>query len=771
MKNILLKEKSKETPEEIVRQEYINIIINDYKYLREDISLEYPVKKSPSDTRRSLPVDIAIRENGVVKIFVETKKPQYQEGFIQLKNYMDFDSEVVWGVWTNGEDTRYIKKIFLNGKVDYVDKHNIPMKNFQDISEQIKKSDLISANNLPMIFKRLRAYVAGSEVGTTRDENIAKEIINIVLCKVYIEKFTPDSEYMGFYLTEDDDEKTAIRVKDIFEKVKLKYDEVFSSKDEITLTSKSVSYIVSQLQRYSLTDSSRNVLSDAFESIVGYSLKGENGQFFTPKNIIKLMVEIVNPQKSDKIIDPACGSGGFLIETMLHVWGNISKIGISELATQEDQKDYAMKKVFGIEKDDFLAKFCKAYMAVIGDGKSGIKVLNSLSTQSILESYDINLHSFDLVLTNPPFGKKIIIDNDLAFQYSSHKVDIAFLERSLALLKPKGILGIILSEVVFHAPSYKIFRDLFFKNYKILAILDLPHDTFRPFNNAKCISIILQKDEKDLEDNIVKMIKIEEVGHTPQGNPKYIFDYENNILTTTIADDIPGILSLLAQKNFNNEYIKEIKQSRVVAEDIYVPRYYFELCTETEKDMVTIENLIAEGILESFEGHGSPSSHFKGKGEYPYIRVKDIVNLEININEMDSIPESEFQRLQWKNRTLQEKDIVFVRRGSYRIGDVGFVYKKDINSIYTKELQFFRVLNDHNKYGITKNNLLILFSSKEVTEQLGNLIFMDTTLPTIYKRWQKIKLPLYEPLKMKLLDEKVFDAYAKRQEFWDILHK
>ncbi|KJZ81626.1 hypothetical protein AP064_03765 [Candidatus Liberibacter solanacearum] len=771
MLDIISNREIKETPEEIVRQEYIKVLINDYGYKVEDITLEYSVKKSPSDTRRSLPVDIAIKENGTSKIFVETKKPEYQEGFIQLKNYMDFESDVTWGVWTNGSDTRYIKKIIKNGKIDYIERNNIPKKYFADVSEQIKKKDLITATNLRIIFRRIRAYLASSEVGTTRDENIAKEIINVVLCKVYIEKFTPSDEYYEFYANQDDDKKTAQRIKHIFEQVKNKYDEVFSFRDEITLTNQSLAYIVSQLQIYSLTDSSRNVLSDAFESIVGYSLKGEKGQFFTPKNIIKLMVHLIKPQKQHKIIDPACGSGGFLIESMLYVWENISNIGISDLAKQEDQRDYAMKKIFGIEKDDFLAKFCKAYMAVIGDGKSGIKILNSLSTPKMLEQHDINLASFDLVLTNPPFGKEISIENDLKSQYCSSKVDVAFLQRALDLVKPKGILGIILSEVVFHAPTYKKFRDLFFKNNKILSIIDLPHDTFRPFNNAKCVALILQKEKNSNHKNLIKMINLKEIGHTPQGNIKYIFDYDKNIITDELADDVPSVIKLLEENNFNNHFIKEIEQKRVIDEDVYIPRYYFELSKPNKENFITIENLISENILESFEGHGSPSSHFKGKGEYPYVRVKDIVNLEININEMDSIPEFEYIRLKWKERKLREKDIVFVRRGSYRIGDVGFVYKKDINSIYTKELQFFRIVDEKNKYYITKNNLLSLLRSKEVREQLENLIFMDTTLPTIYKRWLKIKLPLYNEQDMELLDKKMSSAYNKRQEFWDILNR
>ncbi len=185
------------------------------------------------------------------------------------------------------------------------------------------------------------------------------------------------------------------------------------------------------------------------------------------------------------------------------------------------------------------------------------------------------------------------------------------------------------------------------------------------------------------------MIHLKEIGHTAQGNIKYIFDYDKNMITDEVADDVPSVIKLLEQNNFNNHFIKKIEQSRIIDEDIYIPRYYFELSNLNKENFITIENLISKKIIKSLEGHGSPASHFIGKGKYPYVRVKDIVNLEININEMDSIPKVEYERLKWKERKLQEKDIVFVRRGSYRIGDVGFVYKKELNSYIYKRITIF----------------------------------------------------------------------------------
>lgn len=130
------------TPEEEVRQNFIKILIEEYGYEKQDIRIEYPVKRSPSDTRRSLPVDIAVLENGKPKIFVETKKPTLKEGIKQLKNYMDFE-DVKYGVWTNGQieevGIHFLEKIVKNNKIAYKDIFNIPEKGFYSIKEQIKK--------------------------------------------------------------------------------------------------------------------------------------------------------------------------------------------------------------------------------------------------------------------------------------------------------------------------------------------------------------------------------------------------------------------------------------------------------------------------------------------------------------------------------------------------------------------------------------------------------------------------------------------------------
>ncbi len=763
------KKEVKETPEEIVRQEYIDVLTGEYGYQIEDIHLEYPVKKSPSD-KKSYPVDICIKENGKEKVFIETKKADEKPnlGIIQLQNYMSLNENVKWGIWTNGSDTLYIKKMVKNNKIDYVEVYNIPLVNFNDVSEQIKINELKRSDNLKVLFKTMRAYVAAHSVGTTRDEVIARELVKIVLCKTYDEKFKAEDDYVDFYYKINNDEETAKQIKKIYIEVKQKYDEVFEDTDEILLDNKSISYIVSQLQHISLTKSSRNVISEAFETIIGYSLKGSSGQFFTPKNVVNLLVKIAKPGKREKIIDPAAGSGGFLIESMLYNWEKINEYKMNQIAIVEEQKDYAMKNIFGIEKDDFLAQITKAYMAVLGDGKAGLCIEDSLEYPENWENNLIKLGMFDLVLTNPPFGKNIKLDDKIKKQYMADKVDIAFLERSIDLLRDGGKLVIVLSEVIFHAPSYKDIREKLFYTHNITHIIDLPHDTFKPFNNAKCIAIILEKKQKQQQK--IMLINLKEIGHTHTGETKYVYDYENKVQTKELADDVPKVLDLLENNNVDNDLVKQVDSNKILNSDILVPRFYFKNELKNFKNVVSIEQLISEGVIITFQGYGSPTAHFKGKGNVPYIRVKDIGNLEININKMDSIPEYVAKELKSNKMLVQENDIVMVWRGSYRIGDVGIIYKKDINSVYTKELQFFRV-NPENKYGLTNNNLLYFLNSDITKNQIKDMIFIDTTLPTLYNRWKNIKIPVLSKSEMINLDNKISNMVEHRKSYWEVYKK
>ncbi|MDP2268849.1 MAG: N-6 DNA methylase, partial [Deltaproteobacteria bacterium] len=239
----------------------------------------------------------------------------------------------------------------------------------------------------------------------------------------------------------------------------------------ISLDADSLCYVVGELQNYSVMDADRDAIGDAFEVFIGPALRGAEGQFFTPRNVVKMMVEILDPKPGEKIIDPACGSGGFLIGALEHVW--------QQLRSQAKRKGWTEKQLFkrevevatdcfrGIDKDAFLAKVCKAYMALVGDGRGGVFCANSLNRP---EDWPHGLRErarlgvLDIVMTNPPFGNKIVVKGapvlsqyDLGYKWKHDKDNgrfektssihedqppqLLFLERCLQFLKPGGRMG------------------------------------------------------------------------------------------------------------------------------------------------------------------------------------------------------------------------------------------------------------------------------------------------------------------------------------------
>ncbi|GAF90461.1 unnamed protein product, partial [marine sediment metagenome] len=256
-------------------------------------------------------------------------------------------------------------------------------------------------------------------------------------------------------------------------------------------------------------EADRDAIGDAFEVFIGPALRGAEGQFFTPRNVIRMMVEILNPEPSEKIIDPACGSGGFLIVALTHVWEQLRELAKQKAWTEKQlfkrEVEVASDCFRGVDKDAFLAKVCKAYMALVGDGRGGVFCDNSLNRHEDLKQatqQKVKLGKFDVVMTNPPFGKKIVVKGaallsqfDLGYKWNRDKEtkkpvktsilhedqppQILFLERCLQLLKPGGRLGIVLPEAIFGMPTYEYVVAFLRNRVKIRGIVSMPEALFK----------------------------------------------------------------------------------------------------------------------------------------------------------------------------------------------------------------------------------------------------------------------------------------------------
>lgn len=781
------------TPEEVAStQVFSKILVEDYGYPKEMLQTrpQFRVKSCPSD-KNSYPIDIAVfdkDENGNkhLKMVVENKKPNRKDGLEQLKIYLKF-CEARIGIWFNGKNSVYIKKIEESGNIHFEEISAFPKygEKLEDIGLHRRKN-LKSTHNLKDIFSELRGVIVGNSVGVNRDEIIAKEMIHLILCKIYDERFTAPDDMVTFRATSNDtDKEIKERIDGLFRSVKAKYRDVLDSSDTIDFDGSTLRCIIGKIQNFCLIDTDRDVVADAFEVFIGDSLKGEQGQFFTPKNVVKVLINAVDPNVEDTIIDPSCGSGGFLVESLKYLWDKVDiqarKYKWSESATAEEKKTIGIKNIRGIEKDRFLTKIGKSYMAILGDGKGGIFCEDSLENPSNWQNStqdNIKLNSFSVSFSNPPFGKEIKITGetklsqfDLAYKEQNGKrkivkegnVSTLFLERNLQLLKDKGRLGIILPETYFHAPSHKTVMNYIFENTNIQWIIDLPHNTFRPHCNAKCIAIVLQKGVA--QQSKINMAVAECVGHDHNGNPVYRTDSNGN-KTKEIWDDIEDIILEMEhiRKNepFSPKHTFVVDSKEVVDNGILVPRYYWkskmdeieDIAKRENIELVSLSQLIKEGVIKHFDGNGSPLSEFKGTGDIPYIRVKDIVNWQIYNDPTALIPLSEYQRLYKTDKQLQPKDILYVRRGSYRIGSVAIASPYDMKSILTREILVLRV-SENNKYGITPEYLLYALSHKLTVQQNNNKIFMDTTLPNIANRWQEVKIPIYTGAKLKEISDKM----------------
>lgn len=805
-------EQVKNTPEECEAvQIFSRQLVEDYGYLKSQIQTrpQYRVKANPSDLTKSYPLDIIVFSDNSKNdtneyIIVECKKKTRNDGISQLKDYLKF-SNAYLGVWFNGNERTFLKKIEKGGKVYFEEIPNIPIngQRVEDIGK-FKRKDLKPTHNLKIIFNSIRNHLAGNATGTSRDEIIAQQLINLIFCKIYDERFTKREDYVSFRVGINEDKTTVKkRINEIFEKVKTKYSEVIEVADNISLDADSIKYVVGELQNFSLIESERDIIADAFETFIGYSLKGAQGQFFTPRNVIKLMVEIINPQPNELLIDPACGTGGFLVEGLRHIWKILDKqaaeYGWSDLALSEEKLSSAIKCIKGIEKDDFLSKVAKAYMAILGDGKGGIFCEDSLVNPNDWKSstrQQINLDKFDVLLANPPFGKDIKVKGeeklkqfDLAYNWKKEinsfaktnklkkeeTIQILFIERSLKLLKDGGRMGIVLPETFFHAPKSRYVLHYMLHNNNVTWMLDLPHNTFRPHNNAKCVVIVLEKNRP--QQDFINMAVAEEIGHDHQGKEIYRWDFlKKEINKNVLWDDIPMILDEI-EKNSFEKYVFKVKSETALAKNILVPRYYWKnkideiklIAEKQNLELIPIKNLIKKGIITHFDGHGSPPAEYKGKGEIPYIRVKDIVNWEVYKDPTAKITTEIYLEKKGKGKNLDATDIVYVRRGSYRIGSVAMISPYDKEGLYTREILIIRVTNQKNEYGIDPYYLLYLLSHRLTHLQAKNKILIETTLPNISDRWKELMLPIDKNSNnRKVISEKVKEVITSK---WQAIEK
>ncbi|MCL2074354.1 MAG: N-6 DNA methylase [Marinilabiliaceae bacterium] len=717
-------------------------LVEDYGYPKEHIQThpQYRVKVRPSDTKKEYPVDISVfssplKMDETLTIIGECKKKNRKDGRTQLENYLTLSSAYL-GVWFNGEERFFIRKFIKpNGKIIFEEIPNIPKygQRIEDIG-RFTRSDLKPTHNLKTIFKSLRNHLAANTIGATRDEVLAQQLINIIFCKIYDEKYTAPNEMVRFRAGVDESpQEVENRILELFKEVKTNLPDVIDYEDKITLDTKSLIFIVGELQNYSLMESERDVVADAFETFIGHALKGGLGQFFTPRNVVKMIVEILQPNENDKIIDPACGSGGFLIESLKSVWEKIetkyTKLGWNKVDIVKKQIEVATKNFRGIDKDYFLSKVAKAYMNLVGDGTTGIFCEDSLENPKNWSSdtkTKIELESFDVVLTNPPFGKSIPVTGtnkleqyNLGYKWKLNKnslfekdklktneaPEILFIERCLQLLKPTGRMGIVLPDGFFNE-SESYMRQWLLTQVKIIAIIDVCKETFQPNTQTKTSLLFFEKlNTQQIPDYEIFMGVAYFCGHNRRG-----FQIDK--------DDIPTILSQFKMwqngqkieqtKNYFVTYLSLLKET-----NFWMPKHFSPYYTQAIDKVKSKYQLVKLGEIADFKKGDEPGSANyidfidHSETDIPFIRTGDLVNFSVNQLPDNFVDEEIYFKL---NQDLQSKDILFTKDG--KIGITAMVKDNDKVVIASGILRIRLTKMAQQKYGITPEYLFAVLSNK-----------------------------------------------------------
>lgn len=611
--------------------------------------------------------------------------------------------------------------------------------------------------NLPEVFKQIYYYLYTNS-NIPRAERLGAEMMRNLFCKIYDEKYNIDNKEFEVR-SHESEQKVGSRIKKLFEKVKEAYPDVFDEDEKIYLNDKSIKYVVEKLQRYKLFETERDVISEAFQAFWGPGLRGEKGQFFTPRNIVKMCVNMLNPKVGERVIDPACGSGGFLIEVLSHLKERDNFINI-----------------YGIDKEIDLVKICKAYMAIVGNGHLNIFYGDSLYPKSWPKNMkkEIINESFDIVLTNPPFGAKIFIEDkkilknyklghdwirhnsnkwELTKSISKQVPQILFIERCLQLLKPGGRMAIVLPDGIFGNPRDRYVWSFILKNAKILAIISLSPETFLPSTHTKTSVLFLEKTKNIKENYEIFMDIANKIGHDKNGKIIFKMDTKYNYVLDSkgnriIDDDLPFISSnyrKFIKNTFKASHFGFTVKLSAIRNDIFIPSYYDPETEQKLKEMEntgkymlkTIKELVEQGLISIKRGNEVGSKYY-GLGNIPFIRTSDIANWDININPKKTIPEEVYEKYK-KRQDIKENDILLITDGTFLIGRTAIVTPFDKKIVIQSHIKRIKCLKPEKLHPYL---LLYLLNTEIVKEQIKEKTFVQATISTIGNRIYEIILPI-----------------------------
>ena len=545
---------------------------------------------------------LAVWTNGVQIDYYERLDPNYFEPLLDIPK---FDENI--------DDVK--NEIFTYLELMQKDRLANERKSLKDLIMELEDEVLANAGVdifeevFKLIFTKLYDEMYSSEDRGQIERDFKKEknknsdlTDKEILEKLVQENINNVNDYRKLeFRSRGDAHHTKEVLNKLFQKAKDKWPGIFEKGEPLRITDENhLQICVGFLQNVKLFNSNLQVIDEAFEYLVNKSAKGEKGQYFTPRNVIDMCVYMLNPQPSEYMIDTACGSCGFTVHTLFNVWNKLKNQGkanfhnFSNQKLTQEQKDY-VEKVFGIDFDERSVRVARTLNMIAGDGRTNVLHLNTLDytrweeklkdsswSRTYLEGFYRLLDlakdrktpkefNFDLVLANPPFAGDIK-DNRLISNYNvafngNKKVnklsrDILFIERNLDFLKPGGRMAIVLPQGRFNNTSDERIREFIMDKARLLAVVGLDGNTFKPHTGTKTSVLFVQKwdEEKNqkvedypifmaVSENSGKDNSGEEIYEIDKGTGERKLDEHNHLLQKHDLDDIAYAFEKWAKEN------------------------------------------------------------------------------------------------------------------------------------------------------------------------------------------------------------------------------
>jgi type I restriction enzyme M protein len=603
----------------------------------------------------------------------------------------------------------------------------------------------IAGSDHRAIYRHIRNYLAGQAVGATRDRSLLDELVKALFCKHLLdhEGRAPEPTASGA--------DVGAAYSSALATIGKRYPQAFGDHPTFELDTPTLAFVHGAISSLDLDSPDGDLIGDAYEVFTGSDARGQEGQFFTPQNAVDLLVSLIDLQPGERIIDPACGAGGFLSGATRDLIGK----GV--------EPTEAVAAVWGIDKDRYLARLAWTRLAFLGLTQPNVECADSLGwrdDEGAIPAAQGLEGSFDVVLTNPPFGSKIVAATsdtqrgfDLGHQWKlkdgvfvrtpklarNAPPQVLFVERCLSLVREGGRIGIVLPESLISGRNYRHVVSWIRARAKVQAVVGMPEALFKTSGkggtHTKTCLVLLEKRKRQAPGrHKIFMAEARWCGNDSRGRK-------------TGRDELPTIAERwrnhVKGKLVHGDHLGYAVDDRDIVDDILAPRYYnpdvaeeLAMLEETH-ELVRFGDLVEQGVLSISTGHEVGAAEY-GTGAIPFVRTSDISNWEIKVDPKHGVSEEVFESFATK-QDVQEGDILMVRDGTYLIGTCAYVTKYDTRIVFQSHLFKIRVID---RDRISPYLLLAALSSAPVRRQVLAKRFTQDIIDSLGNRVHELVLPL-----------------------------